>query len=119
MGSVARFGLSTFFESRSDQGFPYWTLIINVAGSMALGFLMRLSMDTAVVSPEMRLLLTTGFCGGFTTFSAFSYESVQLLDRGEFARAGLYIAASVILCIVGTILGLGFARRAFGNDGLA
>ncbi|HET9425317.1 MAG TPA: fluoride efflux transporter CrcB [Gemmatimonadaceae bacterium] len=110
IGSMARYGVGTFVQSRAGAEFPVATLLINVSGSFLLGFLMKLSLDTAGVSPGVQLLLATGVCGGFTTFSTFAYESVVLLERGEYGRAGMYAGGSVVLSIVATVLGIALAR---------
>ena len=111
IGSVARYALSTAIQGRTSIDFPIATMTINVLGSLLIGFIMRYSLDTAVISPEMRLFLTTGVCGGFTTFSTFSWETVQLMERGAYARAGAYAFGSVVLSIIGTIVGIGLAKK--------
>lgn len=111
VGSVARYGLTILIQLRTGSDFPLGTMAVNILGSLLLGFLMTFSLETIVVSPEIRLLLTTGFCGGFTTFSTFSYDAVQLLERGAYRRASLYVGGTVILSLVGTIVGIALARR--------
>ena len=111
LGSVARYLLGTLIQTRTTGTFPVATLIINVSGSLLLGFLMQFGLETRSVSPEMRLFLTTGFCGGYTTFSTFSYETVVLLQAGAYLRAGLYMLSSVFLSLTGTILGIAGAKR--------
>jgi CrcB protein len=111
VGSVARFALGSFIQTRVSGPFPVGTLVINVSGSLLLGFLAQFGLDTTSLSPEMKLLLTTGFCGGFTTFSTFSYETVKLIENGEYADAGAYVGLSVVLSILGTMLGIRGARR--------
>jgi len=109
-GTVARYGLTVFVQSRSSGTFPIATLLINVSGSILLGFLMRYGLESASASPEVRLLLTTGFCGGYTTFSTFSYETARLLEDGEWAYGGTYIVGSVVLSLAGTFIGFALAR---------
>jgi len=77
-------------------GFPFATLTVNIAGSFLIGFLSELAVSTTLVSPEARLFLVTGFCGGFTTFSAYMYEDASLVRDGELLYAGMYLAGSVI-----------------------
>jgi CrcB protein len=88
--------------------FPWGTLLINLTGSLLLGFLMRY-MVAMPVSREVRLMLTTGFCGAYTTFSTFSYEAINLLMEGQSGAAFLYIGVSVALgiglCYAGYLLG--------------
>jgi len=110
VGSGARYALTLFVQSRSDSTFPIATLLINISGSVLLGFLMRYGLEGTSVSPEVRLLLTTGFCGGYTTFSTFSYETARLLEDGEWSRGAAYIAASVVVSLIGTFVGFALAR---------
>lgn len=108
LGTLARYGLSGRAYSGSGPGFPWGTLAVNVLGSLLLGYALR-AMDFAPVSPELRALVTVGFCGAFTTFSTFSYETVTLMQEGAWARAALYAFGS---------LGLGMAAM-FGRLTLA
>ncbi len=111
LGSVARYLLGAYIQDRVSIALPVGTLVINVAGSLLLGFFVRLGLDTSAVSPEVRFFLTTGFCGGFTTFSTFSYETFRLVEDAEYGTAGFYVAASVVLSLLGCALGMGAARR--------
>jgi CrcB protein len=86
-------------------------MIINITGSILLGFLLRYALGGEAVSPELRGMLTTGFCGGYTTFSTFSYETVTLLEDGDHTRALLYAGLSVVLAIAGTVAGVTLARE--------
>jgi CrcB protein len=86
------------------------TLIVNVSGSFLLGLLFRYALGTSAISLEVRVLLTTGFCGGYTTFSTFSYDSIVLLEEGQSARAGVYVVSSVLLSLAATWLGVIAAR---------
>jgi CrcB protein len=110
IGTVARYLLTLWIQPRAGPGFPVATLAINVTGSILLGFLMRYSLESVSASPEVRLLLTTGFCGGYTTFSTFSYETARLIEDGEWQRGAVYIAASVVLSLAGTFIGFALAR---------
>ena len=110
-GGVARFALSTFVQQRVGPNFPVGTLLVNISGSLLLGFLMRLALGTDLISPETRVLLTTGFCGGYTTFSTFTYETMVLIEDGETTRAALYIVLSVVLSLIGAWLGTAAARE--------
>jgi CrcB protein len=110
VGSVARFMLSTLIQQRAGGELPIGTLVVNITGSLLLGFLFRFSLDTPTVSPEVRALLTTGFCGGYTTFSTFSFETVRLMEAGDHRRALVYVVLSVALSIVGTFAGFAAAR---------
>jgi CrcB protein len=109
-GGVARFLLGTAIQQRAGGAFPIGTLLVNLTGSLLLGFLLRWALGVPSVSPEMRAMLTTGFCGGYTTFSTFSYETVALMEEGDWRRAALYMAASVALSLLGAFLGIAAAR---------
>jgi CrcB protein len=111
IGGVSRYLLGGLTQRLLDTTFPAGTLLINVSGSFLLGAIVRYAVETPTFSPEIRAFLTIGFCGGYTTFSTFSYETVALLDDGEWTRAGLYVAASVVLSLLGTFLGFALARE--------
>ena len=117
LGGVARFGLSGFIQQRVGPGFPMGTLVINITGSFLLGMLMRYTLQSEIVSPEVRTMLTTGFCGGYTTFSTFTYETAMLLEDGEYGRASLYIGASVAIALLGMFLGFAVANQLIGLRG--
>lgn len=111
IGCVSRYFLASFIQQRAGPDFPLGTLVINITGSFVLGFLMRYALQSGAISPETRAFLTTGFCGGYTTFSTYSYETALLLEDREFARAGMYVAASVGIALIGTFLGFAVAHR--------
>ena len=107
-GTVARFGIGEWFISQKwSDGFPWHTFAINAAGSFLLGILAVACKDR----PHLMLLLGTGFCGGFTTFSTFSLESFELLRDGKLWAATAYALGSVIA----GILGVWLAMRAMGR----
>ena len=110
IGTVARYLLTLVVQARAGAGFPVATLLINITGSLLLGFLMRYGLESATASPNVRLLLTTGFCGGYTTFSTFSYETARLIEDGEWRRGIAYVTASVLVALVGTFAGFALAR---------
>ena len=110
-GSAARFLLGTQIQQRAGVGFPVGTLVINITGSLLLGFLLRYALGGESISPEVRALLTTGFCGGYTTFSTFSYETAAMLEDGSYTRPLLYIALSVLVALAGTFAGFALARE--------
>jgi CrcB protein len=110
-GGVSRYYLSFAVQQRLGASFPWGTLLINVTGSLLLGFLMRYALATPSVSAEMRLLLTTGFCGGYTTFSTFSFETATLLEDGLYQRAAGYMLGSVIVALLATFCGFILARE--------
>lgn len=109
-GGVARYLFGSVLQRASGTTFPIWTLVINVTGSFLLGFLMRYLVEGVPVSAEVRALLTVGFCGGYTTFSTFSYETVTLFAQGEWRRGSLYVAGSVTLSLLATGAGMAAAH---------
>jgi CrcB protein len=108
---VARYYLASAIQQRVGPTFPWGTLVINVSGSLLLGVLMRYALATPSVSAELRAFLTTGFCGGYTTFSTYSYETATLLEDGQYGRAGTYALASVVLALLATFAGFVLARE--------
>jgi fluoride exporter len=110
IGSASRYGLTVAIQARAGTTFPIATMLINVTGSILLGFLMRYSVESTALSVEMRTLLTTGFCGGYTTFSTFSYETARLMEEGDWTRAGSYILLSVAVSLLGTFAGFRLAQ---------
>src|SRR5579885_816546 len=109
-GGDSRFYLNIFIQNRAGADFPLGTLVINISGSFLLGFILRYSLQSGSVSEEMRVLLTTGFCGGYTTFSTFSYDTLMLVQDREYGRAGFYVAASVVVSIVAAAAGFALAN---------
>jgi CrcB protein len=110
---MSRYFVASFIQQRVSPGFPFGTLIVNISGSLLLGYLMRYALQSGLISAETRALLTTGFCGGYTTFSTFSYETALLIDDGQYRRAALYIGASVAISLVGTFTGFAAANKLF------
>jgi CrcB protein len=110
VGGGARFLLGTFVQTRTGAAFPVGTLVINITGSFVLAFIFRYAAGTSI-SPEVRAMLTTGLCGGYTTFSTFSWEAVRLIEDGDYARASWYIGLSVALSLAGAFIGIGLARE--------
>jgi CrcB protein len=120
LGSCARYGLGVWAASLEDGrfaalvatplalgGFPTITLCINVLGSLVIGVVVQLASDTLnVLPPEARLFLAVGLCGGFTTFSTFSLETLSLLQAGRVGASLLYASVSVVMCVVGTAAGV-------------
>jgi CrcB protein len=111
IGGVSRYLVGGLVQRILDTTFPAGTLLVNVTGSFLLGAIIRYALETPSLTPEVRAFLTIGFCGGYTTFSTFSYETMALLEDGEWARAGVYITASVILSLIATFTGFALARQ--------
>ena len=112
LGGALRYLVTVFVQGRAGPGFPVATLLINVTGSLLLGFLVAYLAETTAVRPELGLLLTSGLCGGYTTFSTFSYETFVLLRDGEYGRAGVYVTVSVGVSLVAMFVGFAAARGA-------
>jgi len=111
LGGVSRYLFGGLIQRLFDTPFPSGTLTVNVVGSLLLGFIIRYSLETPAVSPELRGFLTIGFCGGFTTFSTFSYESAVMLEEGQWTRLAAYVGLSVLLTVAGTLIGFAVARE--------
>lgn len=103
IGSILRYLAATNIQSKFLSAFPYGTMCINISGCFLIGIIYAFA-ERNNLSPEWRFFLATGICGGYTTFSTFSYESLSLLRDGEIFYAGLYIAASVFLGIMATFI---------------
>jgi fluoride exporter len=110
-GGVSRFYLAAAIQQRLGSTLPWGTLAINVTGSLLLGFLLRYAMATPAISLELRAMLTVGFCGGYTTFSSYSYETMVLIEDGEIGRAAVYSLGSVVLALLATFAGFTLARE--------
>jgi len=107
LGSMARFWLAAAVASFTGPQFPWGTLLINVLGSFVIGLFGALTGSRGAVSvpPDIRVFVMVGICGGFTTFSAFSLQTLELLQAGELLWAGAYILGSVVLCLLGVWIG--------------
>ena len=110
VGANMRYAISVWVARQWGVVFPYGTLLINVAGSFAIGVVMVLLTTRFTSGDSWRLLLVTGLLGGFTTFSAFSYETYMLVLNGSWVVAGLNIFASVGLGLIGVFLGVVLGR---------
>jgi CrcB protein len=107
MGSVARFWLAGVMTTLTGPRFPWGTLLINVLGSLVIGLVAAatLTPERIAMHPTMRVFLMTGVCGGFTTFSAFSLQTLELMQGGELVPAFGYAVGSVVLCVIATYCG--------------
>lgn len=111
IGSVFRFLGQKWIAEAGGNTFPLGTLFVNITGCLIIGYLFGFSERWPNFPTEMRLFLMTGFCGGFTTFSAFSLESLSLLQEGRFSTFILYVTASLAVCLLGTFFGFWIARQ--------
>jgi CrcB protein len=112
IGSVARFWLTGVMFMLTGMRFPWGTLVINVLGSFAIGLIGGLSLtpERIILHPDLKIFLIAGLCGGFTTFSAFSLQTLELIHGGKVVLAGAYVAASVVLCLAMTWAGWTLGR---------
>ena len=110
LGANLRYFLQTWTANRWGPDFPYGTLIINISGSFILGFFITLVTQRVAVSPEWRAFVVVGLLGGFTTFSSFSVETLNLVQTGRWLPAALYLAGNVCLGLFGAYLGVILAR---------
>jgi CrcB protein len=107
LGGVARYACSSLLARTFGEGFPLGTLLVNVVGSFIIGFFATATGPDGrvLVSPDARLFVTVGLCGGYTTFSSFSWQTLVLVQEGEVVRAGVNVGASVGLCLASVWLG--------------
>jgi len=101
LGGALRYGVSSFIQKHISVIFPYGTLVVNVVGSFILGFIMFYLSEKELIGNELRLFLTIGFCGGFTTFSTFSYETLNLFLETEYLLAIYNVLLNVVFCLIG------------------
>jgi len=114
-GTGARYLLSGWILQRLGGAFPYDTLSVNVVGSFVLGVLMQVALATQLLSPTLRLALTTGAMGGFTTYSTFNYETLKYFQEGAFLFGFLNILVMVLACLAAGALGFIGARSLIGG----
>ena len=105
IGGMGRYLLSQLIQTKSLTHFPVGTLVVNIVGCFLIGLVFGLAAK-GDISPEWRLFLATGVLGGFTTFSAFSLETINLVQNGQIVQAIVYILASVLLGLLATFMGL-------------
>ena len=110
LGSIARYLTAKSIHEKLGPGFPYGTLAVNIAGSFILGLMYAWLSRKTVDSENIRLLIGTGFCGGFTTFSAFALENVSLLDQKLMASSLLYIALTLVAGFLAVAAGLALGK---------
>jgi CrcB protein len=111
LGSMARWALSGAVQRWSGTAFPWGTFAVNLLGSLLIGVVTALALERALVPPPARLFLVTGVLGGFTTFSALSYETFALLRDGQWLAAAGYALGSVVAGVGATVAGYGLALK--------
>lgn len=111
LGSVARYGSGVLVGRVWSSSFPLATLLINIAGSLAMGlFIGWLARTTPAWQADARLFVAVGVFGGFTTFSSFSLDTIALIERGEIVQSAIYVLGSVVIAILALYVGLQLTR---------
>ncbi len=110
VGACARYLLSNYVAKQAFSAFPYGTLIINVTGSLLLGFFLIVASERLFIADHWRLLVAVGFCGSYTTFSSYAFESFALMEQGQWSQLALNVVGSNVLCLGSVVLGAALAR---------
>jgi fluoride exporter len=113
-GSVVRYWVGGIAPRVFGEAFPYGTLVVNLLGSFLISVVMGVALSTSLVPVNLRIFLTTGIMGGFTTYSAFNYETLALLQQRLWFTGGLNVVTTVLGCLVAGLLGLLLARVLVG-----
>ncbi len=111
LGTISRFLASRYFQNLFLTSFPLGTFIVNITGCFLIGIFLGMSQKGNLLSPEWRMFLTVGFCGGFTTFSTFASENLALLKDGNFVYFALYTGLSVFIGLMATYVGNTFILK--------
>jgi CrcB protein len=110
LGANLRYVLSRFAAKEFGPVFPYGTLVINVLGSFIVGLFITWTTERVLVDPRWRLLVVVGFCGSFTTFSSYAFESMSFFEQGQYGLMLANIFSNNLLCLVGALAGVALAR---------
>ena len=114
VGTALRYLIGVGAARVLGTSFPFGTLIVNVVGCFLISSVMHVSLATELVTPTLRLALTTGFLGGFTTYSSFNYETTRLFEERAWGAGLLNLSLTVLGCFAAGLLGLAAAKRLFG-----
>ena len=109
-GANARYFVSSLMAKKVDPSLPWGTLIVNVAGSLVIGFFLAWTTERVLADPAYRALIAVGFCGAFTTFSSYAFETVRLVEQGHYAAASGNFLSNNILAVLAVIAGIAIAR---------
>ena len=109
-GASARYFLSGLIARNFSATFPYGTLLINVTGSLVLGFFLVYSTERVLLDPRWRMLVAIGFCGSYTTFSSYAFESFSLMEQGQWWMVAINVVGSNLLCLAAVLAGAALAR---------
>lgn len=110
LGAATRYYTTRWAAEAFTLDFPYGTFLVNLAGCFVLGGFLTLANEWSAITPELRLLVATGFCGSLTTFSTFSYEIVELLLEGRYQSGLVYALGSLVCGLIGVLLGIALIR---------
>jgi fluoride exporter len=110
VGANARYLISRFAAKALGPVFPYGTLFINVSGSLIVGFFMVWASERVLIDPRWRLLIVIGFCGAFTTFSSFAFETMAYFEQGQWLLLCTNVLSNNVLCLLGALAGMALAR---------
>ena len=110
VGASARYFLSGYIARSLASSFPYGTLIINITGSLVLGFFLALASERMLLDVRWRWLIAIGFCGSYTTFSSYAFETFALFEQGQWLLVAWNVIASNALCLGSVIVGVALAR---------
>jgi fluoride exporter len=110
VGANLRYLVGQYFAKLISSSLPYGTLLINVSGSFILALFLVWTTERVFADPRWRLIIAIGFCGGFTTFSSYAYETFALFENGQWLTCGMNVLANNALCLAGTVLGAMLAR---------
>ena len=110
VGASARYFLSGYVAKSIGSSFPYGTLLINVSGSLLLGFFLVLTSERVLMDVRWRLLIAIGFCGSYTTFSSYAFETFALFEQGQWRLVAWNVIASNLFCLASVLVGAALAR---------
>jgi len=110
VGATARYLISGYIAKLFPSSFPYGTLLINVSGSLLLGFYLVWTSERVLIDPRWRLLVAIGFCGSYTTRTSYALETLRLFEQGQWLLMGLNVITSNVLCLISVLAGAALAR---------